>query len=89
MAPAALVIQRGPQGAVAGASAVMDGRHVTGRCDEGANGETCRFAVDGQPLSATDERTAYGWHRRYSDGRTVAITVTGERDTPVPFAVGR
>ena len=86
---AAMVIDRRPQGTVAGASALLDGRTMTGHCEAAAAGETCRFTVDGQALSATDERTADGWHRRYSDGRTVAIHLTGERDAPVPFAVGR
>jgi hypothetical protein len=86
---AALVIDRRPQGAVAGASAVLDGSEVTGRCEPSAAGETCRFTVGGQPLTATDERTAGGWHRRYSDGRTVTIHLTGDPDAPVPFPVGR
>jgi hypothetical protein len=86
---AALVIDRRPQGAVAGASAVLDGRSMTGHCEPSALGETCRFTVDGQPLGATDERTTGGWHRTYSDGRTVTIHLAGERDAPVPFAVGR
>jgi hypothetical protein len=86
---AALVIARRPQGTVSGASAVLDGRSMTGRCEPAGAGEACRFTVDGQTLSATDERTADGWHRRYSDGRTVAIRLLGDPDTPVPFAVGR
>jgi hypothetical protein len=86
---AALVIDHRSGGAAAGASAVLDGRSMTGRCEPAAAGEACRFTVDGQTLSATDERTADGWHRRYSDGRTVVIRLVGERDAPVPFAVGR
>lgn len=86
---AALVIVRRAQGTVAGASALLDGRHMTGRCELGADGESCSFTLDGGALTASDERTSYGWHRRYSDGRTVAIRLTGERDAPVPFAVGR
>jgi hypothetical protein len=86
---AALVIDRRAQGDVAGASAVVDGSPMTGRCEPSAAGETCRFTVGGQPLTATDERIAGGWHRRYSDGRTVTIHLTGERDSPVPFPVGR
>lgn len=86
---AALVIERRPQGTVAGASAVLDGRSMTGRCQTAGAGEACRFTVDGVALTATDERTDDGWHRRYSDGRTVNIRLTGEHDAPVPFAVGR
>ena len=86
---AALVIVRGGDGSVAAASANLDGRHMTGRCEvlPPPGGETCRFTLDGESLTASDERTPYGWHRRYSDGRTVAIHVTGGRETPVPFAL--
>lgn len=86
---AALVIDRRPQGPVAGASAVLDGRSTTGHCEPAAAGESCRFTVDGEALSATDERTDDGWHRVYSDGRTATIHLTGGPDTPVPFPVGR
>lgn len=87
---AALVIDRRPGGPVAGASADLDGRHMTGHCEPSeGGGEECTFTLDGQPLTATDARTSYGWHRRYSDGRTVAIHVTGVPDTPVPFTIGR
>lgn len=86
---AALVIDRRAQGTVAGASAVLDGSPVTGRCEASAAGETCSFTVAGRPLTATDQRTAGGWHRRYSDGRTVTIHLAGDPDTPVPLPVGR
>jgi hypothetical protein len=86
---AALVVDRRPDGAVAGASALLDGRRMTGHCEPSPAGEACRFTLDGSPLTAADVRTDYGWHRRYSDGWTVAIRLTGERDAPVPFAVGR
>ena len=86
---AAMVLDRRSEGAVAGASADLDGRHMTGRCAPSGDGEACTFMVEDQVLTATDERTSYGWHRRYSDGRTVAIHVTGQPDTPVPFAIGR
>jgi hypothetical protein len=87
---AVLVIDRRPGGAVAGASADLDGRHMTGRCEPAAGGaEACRFTLEGRSLAAVDERTSYGWHRRYADGRTVAIRLSRERDAPVPFAVGR
>jgi hypothetical protein len=45
--------------------------------------------VDGQALTATDTRISDGWHRRYDDGRTVTIRLSGEPDLPVPFAIGR
>jgi hypothetical protein len=62
---------------------------MTGHCETAAAGETCRFTVAGSPLTATDQRTDDGWHRTYSDGRTVSIHLTGDHDAPVPFAVGR
>ena len=87
---AVLVIDRRPGGAVAGASADLGGRHMIGRCEPAdGGGEACRVTLDGVALAAVDERTSYGWHRRYADGRTVAIRLTGEPGVPVPFAVGR
>jgi hypothetical protein len=88
---AALVIARSGGGSVAAASTNLDGRHMTGRCEVAPppGGETCRFTLGGESLTASDERTSYGWHRRYSDGRTVAIHVAGDREAPVPFALGR
>ncbi|HLH71518.1 MAG TPA: hypothetical protein VKY90_21465 [Candidatus Dormibacteraeota bacterium] len=75
---------------LAGASAELNGRPITGHCELVVGGdETCRFTVDGRTLTARDRRTAYGWHRRYSDGHTVAIRVVGGHDVPVPFPVGR
>jgi len=62
---------------------------MTGRCAPAPGGEACQFTLDGRSLTAADERAPYGWHRRYSDGRTVAIHLTGDREAPVPFAVGR
>jgi hypothetical protein len=86
-----LVIQRTPARIVAAASSELGGRHMTGRCQlvPGAASETCDFTVGGQPVSAVDSRTDAGWHRRYGDGQSVSIDVTGDRDTPVPFAVAR
>jgi hypothetical protein len=88
---AALVITRSGGDLVAAASTNLDGRHMTGRCEvaPAPGGESCRFQLGGESLTADDERTSYGWHRRYSDGRTVAIHVAGDRETPVPFALGR
>jgi hypothetical protein len=75
----------------AGASASLGGAHTTGHCDlaDGARTETCAFTVDGRPLSAVDTWTGGGWHRRYGDGRTADITVSGGRPVPVPLPVGR
>jgi hypothetical protein len=102
LAPAGPGTYRGPGGAAllmvhaggttrAGASAVMNGSHVTGTCTlpDGAASEACRFTVAGRPLGATDTWTGAGWSRRYDDGRTVQIAVSGGRPLPVPFPVGR
>jgi hypothetical protein len=86
---AALVIASRPDGRVAGASAVLDGHRTTGHCEPAPEGESCRFTMDGQALTAEDTRTADGWHRRYGDGRTVTIRLSGDTDTPVPFPIGR
>jgi hypothetical protein len=75
----------------AGASAVMNGSHVTGACTlpDGAASEACRFTVAGRQIAATDTWTGGGWSRRYDDGRTARIEVSGGRPLPVPFPVGR
>jgi hypothetical protein len=88
---AALVVTSRGGRSLAGGSAVLDGRPMAGRCelDTPPDAETCTFTVAGGSLSARDERTSYGWHRRYSDGRTVAIHLSGDRAAPVPFVVGR
>ena len=102
LAPAGPDAYRGPGGAAlvmthaggathAGSSAVMNGAHVTGQCllTDGASSETCRFTVAGRTLAATDVWTGAGWRRRYDDGRTADIQVSGGRPVPVPFPVGR
>lgn len=95
-------VYRGPRGATvvvsrsagatrAGASAVLDGVPTTGSCvlpDHGLT-ESCRFTAGGHPLAATDAWQGGGWARRYSDGRTVEISVAGDRPVPVPLPVGR
>jgi hypothetical protein len=84
----ALVVESREGMTVAGASTRLEGRPMTGRCEVVGAHQTCRFALGELSLTAEDERTPYGWHRRYSDGRTVAIRLTGARDLPVPFALG-
>jgi hypothetical protein len=88
---AAVVIERAGATTRAGASARLDGAHMTGACTlaDGASVETCRFTLNGRAVSAVDTWTADGWRRRYSDGRTVDIGVAGGRPVPVPIAVGR
>lgn len=87
----ALVVERRPDRVLAAGSAELDGRPVSGRCEEAAGSRraACEFTIAGRSLTAADVRTATGWSRRYSDGKTVAIRVDGDRDTPVPFPLGR
>jgi hypothetical protein len=88
---AAVVLVRSGDVTRAGASASLGGAHTTGRCTlaDGARTETCAFTLDGRPLDAVDTWTGGGWHRRYDDGRTVDIRVTGGQPVPVPLPVGR
>jgi hypothetical protein len=88
---AALVVVHSDGTTRAGASAGLDGAHMTGACTlvDGARTETCRFTLDGRLLSAVDTWTGDGWRRRYDDGRTVDMTVAGGQPIPVPIAVGR
>jgi hypothetical protein len=88
---AALVVAHSGGETRAGASAVLNGVHTTGRCtvrEEGGR-EVCDFTIGRSALSAVDTRTSSGWHRRYDDGRTVDIAFSGRQPVPVPFAVGR
>lgn len=88
---AALVLERRGDVVVAATSARVGSQPVNGRCvlPAGSARETCEFTLGGRLLTATDVRSAKGWSRRYSDGKTVAIRVDGALDTPVPFPVGR
>ena len=88
---AAVVLVRTAGVTRAGASATVDGARTTGSCTllDGARTETCRFTVDGRPLAAADTWTGGAWHRRYDDGRTADIAVTGGAPVPVPLPVGR
>jgi hypothetical protein len=88
---AAVVLQHVGGATRAGASAELEGAHMTGTCTlvDGARNESCRFTLDGRALSAADSWTGGGWHRRYEDGRSVDISVAGGRPVPVPIAVGR
>jgi hypothetical protein len=88
---AAVVIESAGAATRAGASADLDGVHMTGACTlaDAARTETCRFTLGGRSLSAVDTWTGDGWSRRYDDGRTARIVVAGGRPVPVPVAVGR
>ncbi len=88
---AALVVVHDEGATRAGASAVLEGAHMTGACTlvDGARRETCRFTLGGRELGAVDTWTGAGWHRRYDDGVTAEIAVVGGSPVPVPIAVGR
>jgi len=88
---AAIVLVRSGGVTRAGASAALGGARTTGHCAlaDGARTETCAFTVDGRALGAVDTWTGAGWHRRYDDGRTATIAVTGGAPVPVPLPVGR
>jgi hypothetical protein len=90
-AGAAVVIVHAGGVTRAGASAGLDGEHMTGSCTlvDGARTERCRFTLAGRPLAAVDTWTGTGWRRRYDDGRSVEIPVVGGQPVPVPIAVGR
>ncbi len=75
----------------AAASALLNGRHMTGVCTVSgdATGESCRFNLDSLGLTSEDRATGNGWSRLYNDGRRVRIRTTGAAPVPVPFALGR
>jgi hypothetical protein len=88
---AAVVIVHAQGATRAGASADLDGAHMTGACTmpDGSRTESCRFTLNGRQLSAVDTWMGGGWRRRYDDGRIVDITVDGGEPIPVPVAAGR
>jgi hypothetical protein len=94
---ATLVIVVASPGIVrAGAVTTWNGVLTTGRCVliGGAAGasETCQYDLGTALLTSIDSfvvRTRT-WHRRYSDGGEIAITVpAGSALIPVPFPLGR
>jgi len=80
----------------AGAVMSWNGVPTTARCvlrrtDAGA-AEVCDYHIGATRLSSTDDYAASArtWHRRYSDGMEIAITVpTGAALIPIPFPLGR
>lgn len=94
---ATLVIALASPGIVrAGAVTTWNGVPSTGRCVliSGAAGasETCQYDLGTVLLTSTDSFVAKTrtWHRRYSDGGEVAITVpAGSALIPIPFPLGR
>ena len=70
-------------------SARIDGRPVTGTCVMALTTAHCTFASSGgPPLRSEDVLTTGVWHRRYSDGIEVHISVVG-RAVPIPLPIGR
>ncbi len=88
---AAVVIVHANGATRAGASAGLNGVHMTGSCTmpDGEGAERCLFTLNGQQVGAVDRWAGGRWRRRYDDGRTVDITVATAAEVPVPFAVGR
>jgi hypothetical protein len=79
------------QGQVAAASTRLRGVTALGSCRLAADGrsERCTFVLGGRRLTAEDRLDGGGWDRRYGDGETVRITLSGGRPAPVPIALGR
>jgi hypothetical protein len=87
----------GPEGAVvvdgarAAASTRLHGVRMLGSCrlDPDARGERCTFSLGATTLTARDRLSGGGWDRRYGDGATARIELSGGRPVPVPIALGR
>jgi len=86
--PEGAVIIRGP---VAAASTRLHGLRALGSCRLTADAgfERCTFELDGRRLTADDRLGGGAWDRRYDDGRTVRIALSGGRPVPVPIPLGR
>ncbi len=93
---ATLALSRAGSGVMRGGAVMTWNGHVTtGRCvvhmARHATGEACEFRVGTTRLDAVDtfDNTSSTWHRHYSDGVEIAITVPGGSALiPVPFPVG-
>ena len=80
----------------AGAVTIWNGAAATGRCvlvnSAASVRETCQFHIGTSQFTSTDT-FAVGtktWHRRYSDGVEITMTVpTGSTVIPIPFPLGR
>lgn len=94
---ASLVIANTSAGVVrAGAVMSWNGFSTSGRCvlahGAASTEETCDYLIGTARLSSTDTYTAATrtWHRRYSDGVEIAVTVPGGTTViPIPFPLGR
>jgi hypothetical protein len=85
-----LVLAADESGSRAGGSAVINGRKTRGTCyiDAGAGQERCVFLVGSRTTSSVDHLRGGAWHRRYDDGSTITIRLSGGRLAPVPFPLG-
>lgn len=90
-------VYAGPEGAVvvqgsaAAASTRLRGVTALGSCRLAADtrSERCTFVLGGRHLTADDRLRDGGWDRRYQDGATARIALSGGRPVPVPIALGR
>jgi hypothetical protein len=87
---AAVVVQHRDGAVWAGGSSVLDGRRSGGSCllRDGQASERCEFQVAGRRITSVDQRSWFGWNRRYDDGRRVDIWVRQGDRVPVPLALG-
>lgn len=79
------------QGRQAAASTSLRGVPAAGSCRLAADsrGERCTFVLGGRRLTAVDRLDGAGWDRRYDDGATARIGLSGGRPVPVPIPLGR
>jgi hypothetical protein len=90
-------VYAGPEGAVvvqvpvAAGSTRLRGATALGSCRlaAGARSERCTFVLGGRRLTADDRLAGGGWDRRYDDGTTARIALSGGRPVPVPIPLGR
>jgi hypothetical protein len=86
--PEGAVVVRGP---VAAASTRLRGANALGSCRlmAGARSERCTFVLAGRRLTSEDRLNGAGWDRRYDDGVTARIGLSGRAAVPVPIPLGR
>jgi hypothetical protein len=79
------------QGPVASGSTRLHGAIALGSCRlaAGARSERCTFVLGSRRLAAEDRLSGGGWDRRYDDGMTARIALSGGRSVPVPIPLGR
>jgi hypothetical protein len=90
-------VYAGPEGAVvvhgslASASTRLRGVPAVGSCRlaAGARSERCTFVLGDRRLTAVDRMAGSGWDRRYDDGASARIGLSGGRPVPVPIPLGR